>query len=240
MSARNKEARLKIDILTLFPKLLEAPLNESMARQAQKRGHVRIRIHNLRDYALDKRRTCDGKPFGGGAGMVMMIQPIFDCLKKIGGKGWRILVSPRGHVFDQATAKRLARREHLIFICGHYEGIDERVHEHLADEEISLGNFVMTGGEFPALCFMDAIMRFVPGVLGNQASLKSESFEDGELDFPQYTRPREFCGWKVPEVLFSGDHRRIESWRSEAARRMTKKFRPDLLLQAKNDWRKRR
>ena len=225
-----KRPSLKIDILTLFPKLLAEPLDESMARQAKKRGRVRIQIHNLRDFALDKHRTCDSKPFGGGAGMVMMVQPIFDCLSKISRGGWRVLVSPRGKVFTQAIAKRLAQKKHLIFICGHYEGVDERVHEHLADEEISLGDFVTTGGEFPALCFIDAIIRLVPGVLGNQSSLVSESFSNGLLDFPQYARPRKFRGWKVPEVLFSGHHRAIESWRTGKAFRITKRFRPDLIL----------
>jgi len=228
-----KESRLKIDIITLFPKLLEAPLDESMVKQAKKRGRVQIKIHNLRDYALDKRRTCDDKPFGGGAGMVMMVQPIFDCLKKIGKRGFRILVSPRGKVFNQSIAASLARKKHLVFICGHYEGIDERVHEHLADEEISLGDFVTTGGEFPALCFIDAIIRLVPGVLGNQDSLTSESFTSGLLDFPQYTRPRDFSGWKVPEVLFSGNHRAVESWRKEKVQSITKKFRPDLISKVK-------
>ena len=143
------------------------------------------------------------------------------------------MVSPRGKVFSQSTAARLAKKRHLIFICGHYEGIDERVHERLVDEEISLGDFITTGGEFPALCFIDAIIRLVPGVLGNKDSLNSESFSDGFLDFPQYTRPREFRGWKVPKVLFSGNHRVIESWRSRRAYQITKKFRPDLLKNQK-------
>lgn len=222
------KTRLKIDILTLFPKLLEEPLNESMIRQAKRRGSVEIQIYNLRDYGLDKRRSCDDQPFGGGAGMVMMVQPIFDCLEAIGRGGLKILVSPRGKVFNQSIAERLARKRHLIFICGHYEGIDERVHERLCDEEISLGDFVTTGGEFPALCFIDAIIRLVPGVLGNEDSLKSESFSGGLLDFPQYTRPRDFRGWKVPEVLCSGDHRAIELWRKEKALKITRRFRPDL------------
>ena len=165
--------------------------------------------------------------------MVMMTQPIYDCLEKI-GTGWRVLVSPRGKVFTQDVAKKLARRHHLVFICGHYEGIDERVHEHLIDEEISAGDFVTTGGEFPALCFIDAIIRLVPGVLGNQDSLKSESFANGLLDYPQYTRPRDFRDWKVPEVLFSGNHRAIESWRAEKTLSITKRFRPDLLEKIKN------
>jgi len=225
--------RLRIDLITLFPKLAEGPLNESMIKQAKNRGSVEIRIHSLRDYALDKRASCDDKPFGGGAGMVMMVQPIFDCLKTIGRGGWRILVSPRGKVFNQSTAQRLARKRHLVFVCGHYEGIDERVHEHLVDEEISLGDFVTTGGELPALCFIDAVIRLVPGVLGNEDSLASESFANGLLDFPQYTRPRDFRGWKVPEVLFSGHHREIERWRKAEAFKMTKEFRPDLLVRKK-------
>ena len=223
-----KKPRLAIDVITLFPKLVEGPLDESMVRQAKKRGKVEIRIHNLRNYGLDKRKTCDDKPFGGGAGMVMMIQPIFDCLKNI-KDGWRIFVSPRGKRFNQSIADRLAKKRHLIFICGHYEGIDERVHEQFADEEISIGDFVTTGGEFPALCMIDAVIRLVPGVLGNKDSLTNESFSKGLLDFPHYTRPRDFGGLKVPEVLFSGDHKAIETWRKKEALKVTKKFRPDLL-----------
>ncbi|MBI4368523.1 MAG: tRNA (guanosine(37)-N1)-methyltransferase TrmD [Candidatus Omnitrophica bacterium] len=224
-----KHPRLEIDILTLFPKLVAGPMDESMIKQAKKRGQVQIRVHNLRDYALDRHKSCDGRPYGGGAGMVMMTQPIFDCLQKIGKGGWRILVSPRGKVFRQSMAKRLARKRHLIFICGRYEGVDERVHQYLVDEEISIGDFVTTGGELPALCLMDAVIRWVPGVLGNKDSLKSESFINGLLDFPQYTRPRDFRGWKVPKVLFSGNHREVEWWRAKAAMRLTKRLRPDLL-----------
>ena len=224
-----RRPRLRIDLVTLFPKLLEAPLDESMAKQAKKRGAVEIHIHDLRHYALDKRRTCDDKPFGGGAGMVLMVQPIYDCLKAIHGRGWRVLVSPRGKVFNHYIAKRLARRKHLIFISGHYEGVDERVHEHLVDEEISAGDFVTTGGEFPTLCFVDAILRLVPGVLGNCKSLEQESFGNGLLDYPQYTRPRTFRGWQTPEILLSGDHGAVQAWRKERALRMTEKYRPDLM-----------
>src|SRR3989338_3652314 len=224
---------LRIDLLTLFPKLLEAPLDESMAKQAKKRGAVQIHVHNLRDYARDKRRSCDDKPFGGGAGMVLMIQPIHDCLASIHGRGWRVSVSPRGRVFDHSAAKRLACKRHLIFICGHYEGVDERVHQHLVDEEISAGNFVTTGGEFPALCFVDAIVRLVPGALGNRKSLDEESFGNGLLDFPQYTKPRGFRGWKTPEILLSGDHHAVQAWRKEQAASMTKRYRPDLMRGSK-------
>ncbi len=228
------QARLKIDILTLFPNLFEGPLNESMMKQAQKRGHVEIKIHNLRDYAQDKRKTCDDKPFGGGAGMVIMVGPIHDCLSKIGEKGHRILVSPRGKVFNHDHAKKLSKKHHLVFICGHYEGVDERVHDHLIDEEISVGDFVTTGGEFPALCLIDAIIRLVPGVLGNEASLDSESFSQDSLDYPQYTKPREFQGWAVPDVLFSGNHRMIESWRKKRALEITQAMRPDLIKKTKS------
>lgn len=220
---------MKIDIITLFPELIETPLNASMIKQATKRGVVEIKIHNLRSYGLDRHKTCDDKPFGGGAGMVMMIQPVFDCLKEIKGSAWRIMPSPRGKVFNHQIASRLAQTEHLIFLCGHYEGIDERVHEHLIDEELSIGDFVTTGGEFPVLCFIDAIIRLIPGALGNQKSLESESFTKGFLDFPHYTRPREFNKWKVPEVLFSGDHQAIQAWRDKKSLELTKKIRPDLL-----------
>jgi len=224
-----KQPRLTVDILTLFPKLLEGPLNESMARQAQRRGAVRIRAHSLRDYTMDRRRTCDARPFGGGAGMVMKIQPIFDCLETLGSRGFRIMVSSRGERFSQALAARLARKRHLIFICGHYEGVDERVHEHLVDQEISVGDFVTTGGELPALCFIDAIIRVVPGVLGNERSLEHESFTGELLDFPQYTHPRNFRGWSVPSVLLSGNHSAIRTWRTHQRLRLTRTHRPDLL-----------
>lgn len=220
---------MKIDILTLFPNLFEGPLNESMMKQAKKRGMVDIRIHNLRDFGRDKRKTCDDKPFGGEAGMVMMVQPIYDCLKKIGRKPWRVMVSPRGKTFSHELAKALSKKRHLVFICGHYEGVDERAHDHLIDQELSIGDFVTTGGEFPALCMIDAVTRLIPGVLGNKESLDCESFSHGLLDYPQYTRPRTFQNWDVPEVLFSGNHNQIESWRKRKSLELTKKFRPDLL-----------
>ncbi len=220
---------LRIDILTLFPKLVEGPLEESMVKQAKKRGAVEIYVHNLRDHAPDRHKTCDDKPFGGGAGMILMVQPIYDCLQSIPKKGFRVLASPRGKVFDQQVAKRLARKRHLIFICGHYEGLDERVHNHLVDEEISAGDFVTTGGELPTLLFVDAVIRLVPGVLGNQKSLESESFGENLLDYPQYTRPRVFQGWKVPGPLISGNHAEVELWRKKERKWLTQKWRPDLL-----------
>ncbi len=222
---------LKIDILTLFPKIFEGPLDESMVRLAQKKGHVKIRVHNLRQWTHDRHKTCDDKPFGGGPGMVMKIEPIFAALKEIRKRGEVVMLSPRGKVFSQQLAKALSRKKHLIFICGHYEGIDERAHEHLVDQEISIGDFVTTGGEYPALCVIDAIVRLVPGVLGNQKSLHAESFEGNLLEYPHYTRPAEFNGWKVPDVLRSGVHAEVSKWRGKKAERLTRKWRPDLLKQ---------
>ena len=221
--------RLKIDIVTLFPKLMEGPLQESMIRLAQVKGAVKIQVHNLRDWTHDFHRTCDDKPFGGGPGMVMKIEPIDECLREIRKKGWVVMLSPRGERFDHQQAKTLARKKHLVFICGHYEGVDERVHERLVDQEISIGDFITTGGEIPTLCVIDSVVRLVPGVLGNQNSLDSESFHQGLLEYPQYTRPAEFRGWKVPEILRSGKHDDIASWRKAAALKITRHNRPDLL-----------
>ncbi len=218
-----------IDIVTLFPEMFEGPLQESMIRLAQKKGLVKIRVHNLRDWTHDVHRTCDDKPFGGGPGMVMKVEPIYECLKKIGKKGWVVMMSPRGRRFDSRSAKRLARKKHLIFLCGHYEGVDERVHQHLVDEEISIGDFITTGGELPVMCVLDAIVRLVPGVLGNLRSLDLESFQQGILEYPQYTRPADFRGWKVPEVLRSGRHEQIGKWRESEASELTRRCRPDLL-----------
>ncbi len=220
---------MKIDIVTLFPKTFEGPLQESMIRLAQKKKLVDFEVRNLRNWTHDAHKTCDDKPFGGGPGMVMKVEPIDECLKEIRKKGRVIMLSPRGEPFTQKTAKRLSKQKHLIFLCGHYEGVDERVHQHLADEEISIGDFVTTGGEFPALCIIDAVVRLLPGVLGNENSLDSESFEKNLLEYPQYTRPSEYKGWKVPEVLRSGKHSEIKKWREAEALKMTKRHRPDLL-----------
>ncbi len=232
MPAKNKH-KLQIEVLTLFPKLFVGPLNESMIRLAQEKGLVKINIHNLRDWTSDRHKTCDDKPFGGGPGMVMKVEPIDKALAAIQGKGKQksqvVMLSPRGKAFTQETAQKLSRQKKLIFICGHYEGVDERVHANLVDEEISIGEFITTGGEFPVLCVMDAIIRLVPGVLGNQQSLETESFHGGLLEYPQYTRPQEYRGWEVPPVLRKGAHKQIEEWRKNEALVLTRRYRPDLL-----------
>lgn len=223
---------LEIDLVTLFPAFFKSPLQESLLKRAQAKGHAKITVHNLRDYTHDRHATADDNPFGGGAGMVMKPEPIFECVEAIKAKhhksSWVVLLDPKGKPLTQKIAARLARRKHLILIAGHYEGVDHRVREHLVDEEISVGDFITMGGEAPALCLVEAVMRFVPGVLGNPESLKHESFEGGGLEYPQYTRPREFRGWKVPEVLVGGNHREVEKWRREQARKLTKRKRPDL------------
>ena len=234
MPSKNK-LRLQIDVLTLFPNMLKGPLSESMIRLAQKKGLVKILVHNLRDWTHDRHRTCDDKPFGGGPGMVMKVGPIFEALEDICGKSSGkgksrvVMLSPRGKLFTQRMAKSLSRQKRLVFICGHYEGVDERVNKHLVDEEISIGEFVTTGGELPALCIIDAVVRLVPGVLGNRHSLDSESFQNNLLEYPQYTRPAVFNGWKVPSTLRSGVHSRIAEWRRKEAIRLTKRLKPDLL-----------
>jgi len=207
-------------------------LNESILKRAQEKKKVDIRIHDLRDYTDDKKhRKVDDRPFGGGPGMLMMPQPLFDAVKAVKArrKVKVIYTSPAGKPFTQFYAKTLTKAQNLIIICGHYEGIDERVREHLVDEEISVGDYVLTGGELPAMLIVDAVTRLIPGVLGKEESLIHESFEGGLLEGPQYTRPADFRGKKVPDVLLSGNHKSIEKWRHEKALAMTKKVRPDLL-----------
>ncbi len=221
---------LRIDVVTLFPKFFHGPLGESILKRAQEKQHVEIRLHDLRKYTHDRHKTVDDKPFGGGAGMVIKPEPVFECLEDISDeKSWVILLSPHGKPFVQEKASELSGREHLILIAGHYEGLDYRIHEHLVDEEISIGDFVTMGGEAPALCVIEAVVRLVPGVLGNSESIKHESFQSGHLEYPQYTRPRDFRGWKVPEVLVSGNHKEVEDWRKRQARKMTREKRPDLV-----------
>lgn len=217
-----------IDIVTLFPGFFQGPLQESLLAKAQQRGLVKVRVHNLRDWTRDRHKTADDKPFGGGAGMVMKPEPVFECVEAIREKGWVILLDPQGEPLTQKLTKRLARRRHLILIAGHYEGVDNRVREHLADQEISMGDFITMGGEAPALCLIEAVVRLIPGVLGNCESLKHESFVSDLLEYPQYTRPREFRGWKVPEVLVSGDHAEVRTWREKMAKEITREKRPDL------------
>ncbi|MBI4397519.1 MAG: tRNA (guanosine(37)-N1)-methyltransferase TrmD [Candidatus Omnitrophica bacterium] len=225
---RRARVRLRFDIVTVFPEMFESPFGESMLRIAQQKRLVDLGVVNLRNYARDKRRTTDDKPFGGGPGMVMKPEPIFDCVRAIQKKSRAahvIVFSPSGTIFDQKMARRLAKKKHLILICGHYEGIDHRVHEHLADEEISLGNFILTGGEIPAMAVVDAVTRLLPGVLGNQDSLAHETFETELVEYPQYTRPRAYRGWAVPRALLSGDHAKINEWRRLEALRRTQKHR---------------
>ena len=227
---------LRIDVVTLFPDFFAWPFSHSLLKQAAARGKVRFKVHNLRDFTEDRHRTADEKPFGGGAGMVLKPEPVFRAVEAIPGRGRIILLSPRGKPFTQDSARRLAKKKHLIFVCGHYEGVDERVSRHLAHEEISLGDFVTMGGEAPALSLIESVVRLVPGVLGNPASPKEESFTKSRngrpgrhLEFPQYTRPRKFRGWIVPPVLVSGNHKAIAEWRKKESLRATQKNRPDLL-----------
>jgi len=231
---------MKIDIITIFPGMFEPVLNESIIKRAQERGKVKINIHDLRDFTADKHRKVDDRPFGGGSGMVICPQPVFEAVKKLRPKTKDqrpkikvILLCPQGKTLNQQIVKRLAKEEHLIMICAHYEGIDERVRQGLADEEISIGDYVLTGGELPAMVLTDALVRLIPGVLGDKNSLNFESFEGNLLEYPQYTRPADFRGQKVPLVLLSGDHKKIEEWRKNQSLKRTRQRRPDLLKSIK-------
>lgn len=207
----------------------EGLLSESMLRIAREKGAADIRLRNLRDWAPGKHRVTDEPPYGGGAGMVLKVEPIAIALEELRQPASRvILLSAQGRRFDQATAKRLAGEKHLIMISGHYEGIDQRVAEHLVDEEISLGDYILTNGTLAALVVTDAVVRLLPGVLGDEQSAADESFSHGLLEYPHYTRPAEFRGWKVPDILLSGNHAAIEAWRREQARKRTRERRPDL------------
>lgn len=226
---------MRIDILSLFPNMFEAPLGESIVGRAQEDGLVDVKVTDFRQFTTDKHRHVDDAPFGGGAGMLLQAQPIFDAMnhieQEIGGqlpKGRVILMDPAGRKFDQSYAQELAEEEHLTFICGHYEGYDERIRE-LVTDEASLGDYVLTGGELAAMVMIDATVRFVPGVLGNQESPTGDSFSNGLLEYPQYTRPADFRGMKVPKVLTSGNHQKIAEWRMSESLRRTLLRRPDLL-----------
>lgn len=227
---------MRIDIATIFPSMFDAVLNQSILKRALEKGKVKIGVHDIRDYTLDKHRKVDDRPYGGGCGMVMSPQPIFSAAEGIFKKSRSLkknrrvlLLSAKGRRLTQRDFKSLSKKQHLILICGHYEGVDERVAKFLADEEVSIGDYVLTGGELPAMVVVDAIVRLLPGVLGNDSSVKSESFQDGLLEYPQYTRPRVFKGKKVPQVLLCGDHLKIADWRRRESERLTKKKRPDLL-----------
>jgi len=221
-----------IDIITIFPKMFEPVLNESIIKRAQKKGKVKINVYDLRGFTLDKHKKVDDRPFGGGSGMLLIPEPIFRAVKKIKAKakGCRVvLLCPQGKALNQKMAKKMSKIKHLILICGHYEGIDERIRQNLVDEEVSIGDYVLTGGELPAMVLVDALVRLVPGVLGDKNSLNFESFECNLLEYPQYTRPADFKGMKVPAVLLSGDHRKIEVWRKKEAIKRTQERRPDIL-----------
>ncbi|MFQ6067257.1 MAG: tRNA (guanosine(37)-N1)-methyltransferase TrmD [bacterium] len=228
---------MRVDIITLFPSMFEGPFDESIIKRAKERGILEINLHNLREFTHDKHRTVDDLPFGGGVGMVMKPEPLFEAVEKIktqAGCGCRVLLmSAQGIPFRQEKAKEFAKREALLLICGHYEGVDERVRKHLVDEEISLGDYVLTGGELAAMVVVDVVARMLPGVLGCEDSAKEDSFYHGLLDYPQYTRPAKFCGWKVPEVLLSGNHSQIKLWRRKKMLEMTLRKRPDLLKKIK-------
>jgi tRNA (guanine37-N1)-methyltransferase len=222
---------LDITILTLFPKMFRGPFSESIVKRAQEKKKVRICVVNLRDYTEDPHRRVDDRPFGGGPGMLLSPQPVFsavDALKK-GSKTHVVYLSAQGKPFDRAKAHQLSRKKRLLIVCGHYEGLDERAREHLMDEEISVGNFVTTGGELPAMLIIDATCRLVPGVLGDADSHRHDSFEEGYLEGPQYTRPEVFRNMKVPKVLVSGNHKKIQEWYQKQALIRTRKRRPDLL-----------
>lgn len=229
---------MRIDIVTLFPAMFSGPINESIVKKAQEKGKVKIFICNLRNFGLGRHRTCDDRPYGGGPGMVLKPEPIWKALQSVKKetkdirreKRRIILLSPRGKVFSQKEARRLSQYKHLVLLCGHYEGVDARVIDWV-DEEISIGDYILTGGEIPALVLVDSITRLLGGVLGKAASLRSESFSGRFLEYPQYTRPYSWRGKSVPEVLLSGNHRKIALWRKEQAMKKTYFSRPDLLEQ---------
>jgi len=222
---------MRIDLLTLFPEFFASPLSQSMLQRAQVQGAVDYGVINLRDFAGDRHQVTDDRPFGGGPGMVMKIKPLVAAIRQVKESDPEtrvILLSPGGVVFTQAKARELAGRRHLLLICGHYEGVDERLHFYI-DEELSIGDYILTGGEIPALIVADAVTRLLPGVLGGEGATEEESFQEGLLEYPHYTRPRVFEGHEVPQVLLEGDHRRIARWRRQQALARTVARRPDLL-----------
>ena len=226
---------MRFDVFTLFPELFLPYLNESILKRAQAAGILEVSVHNIRDWATDKHKVTDDTPFGGGGGMVMKPEPIFSAVEEIVGEISRtpiILLTPQGRPFDQKIAMELSTNDKIALVCGRYEGVDERVREHLVTDEISLGDFVLTGGELPALMLIDAVTRLLPGTLGDPDGALKDSHMGGVLEHPHYTRPAEYRGWKVPEVLTSGDHARIAIWRREESLRRTAHRRPDMLEQA--------
>ena len=223
---------IRFDVLSIFPEMLQSPLEFSLLKKAREKGLIEVGLHNIRDWAQDKHRMTDDAPYGGGCGMVMKVEPVaraVAAVKQAGEASLVVLLTPQGEIFNQTIAAELARQKQIILICGRYEGFDERIREHLADREISLGDYILTGGELSALVVIDATARLIPGVLGNDASASRESFSQGLLEYPQYTRPAEYSGWSVPEVLLSGNHAQIERWQRIEALRRTWRRRPELL-----------
>ena len=226
---------MRFDIMTLFPEMVEGVLSESIIGRAREAGAIDFACHNIRDFSLDKHRKTDDTPYGGGMGMVMTCQPIYDCYKSIRdnipeANATRVLyMSPKGRIFNHEVAKELAAYDNIVILCGHYEGVDQRVLDEIVDEDISIGDFVLTGGEIPACIVVDAVSRLLPGVLPSEECYEDESVASGILEYPHYTKPREFMGRVVPDVLLSGDHARIKRYRTEEAVRITRERRPDLL-----------
>lgn len=221
---------MKIDVLTLFPAMFAGPLDESIVKRARSAGLLDLQIHNLRDWTQDRHKTVDDRPFGGGPGMLLKVEPLFAAVESLRRKKTRvILLSPAGRKFNQSVARELAVQDDLLLVCGSYEGFDERVRVALADDDLSIGDYVLTNGALPAMVVIDAVARLLPGVLGDDDSSRDESFSQGLLEYPQWTRPAEFRGLKVPEVLLNGNHAEIEKWRREQAKQRTKEQRPDLL-----------
>ncbi len=225
---------MRIDLLTLFPEFFRSPLGQSMLQQAQIRGAAEFRVLNLRDYTTDRHQVTDDRPYGGGPGMVMQIEPLVAAIRAVRGEDPQVrilLLSPQGPLFTQDRARELAALPHLLLICGHYEGVDERL-KYYIDGMLSIGDYILTGGEIPALAVLDAVTRLLPGVLGGEGAAAEDSFQTGLLEYPHYTRPRDFEGHRVPQVLLEGDHRRIREWRRQQALLRTRACRPDLLAKA--------
>jgi tRNA (guanine37-N1)-methyltransferase len=221
---------VKIDVLTLFPAMFAGPLDESIIKRARQAGLLDLQLHQLRDWTHDRHKTVDDRPFGGGPGMLLKPEPIFTAVESLQREKTRVvLMSPSGRKFTQAIARELAQQEHLLIVTGHYEGFDERIREALADDELSIGDYVLTNGALPAMVVIDTVTRLLPGVLGDDTSATEESFSHGLLEYPQWTRPAEFRGMKVPDVLVSGNHAEIAKWRAEQARQRTQAQRPDLI-----------
>ncbi len=227
---------MKVDVLTLFPGMFTGPLDESIVKRARAAGALHLQVHNLRDWTHDRHRTVDDKPFGGGPGMLLKPDPIFEAVEALADESTHVvLMAPSGRTFNQGVARELVEFPHLILVCGSYEGFDERIREHLADDELSIGDYVLTNGALPAMVIIDTVARLLPGVLGDESSAVDESFSHGLLEYPQYTRPSDFRGWKVPDVLLSGNHAEIEKWRREQSLSRTSARRPDLLADAPPD-----